>query len=111
MENEAFKSGRQRLAGLTREQIRKEMKDRGQWTPTPEQAQVIARQEALEAEAEARAEVRVDFKWNKGPLDAFKRAAELAGVPYQTYMKVVLYERALSDLERAKLIESSARQV
>lgn len=71
MENEPFKSGRQRLAGLTKEQIRKEMKDRVEWTPTPEQAQVIARQEALEAEAEARAEVRVDFKWNKGPLDAF----------------------------------------
>lgn len=50
--------------------------------------------------SEADEEVRVNFRWTKKQVDLLKRAAKLRGVRYQTYMKQLLYEGAMRDLER-----------
>jgi len=44
--------------------------------------------------------VRVNFRWQVGPLELVKDVAAAMGVPYQTYMKQVLYQQALTDFER-----------
>jgi predicted DNA binding CopG/RHH family protein len=41
---------------------------------------------------------RVSFRWENKQVDMVKRAAELAGVPYQTYVKLVLYRQAAADV-------------
>lgn len=46
------------------------------------------------------AETRVNFRWGKEQLDLVKRAAELMGVPYQTYIKQVVYRQCLEDIRR-----------
>ena len=54
--------------------------------------------------AEADEEVRVNFRWNKRQVDLVKRAASCRGIRYQTYIKQVLYESAMRDLERESQI-------
>jgi hypothetical protein len=55
------------------------------------------------------AETRVNFRWGKEQLDLVKRAAEIMGVPYQTYIKQVVYRQCLQDLKTtAEVRESSA---
>jgi predicted DNA binding CopG/RHH family protein len=44
-------------------------------------------------------DVRVAFRWNREPLSVVKRAAALIGVPYQTYLKQTVFEKAVRDLE------------
>ncbi len=67
---------------------------------------------APEADARARAlieqaerdieETRVNFRWGRLQVDTVKRAAALAGVPYQTYIKQVLFRQAVADLRAAQ---------
>ena len=73
----------------------------------PERARAVekelARQLAIaEAEVEA-GEERVGLRWAKSPLRVVQRAAMLAGVPYQTYVKMAAYRQALSDLKDAAI--------
>ena len=52
-----------------------------------------------------RQETRVSFRWGKEQLAIVKQAAEKMGVPYQTFMKMCVYERALDllkDVQAAK---------
>lgn len=44
-------------------------------------------------------ETRVNFRWGRKQLDLVKRAAEQIGVPYQTYIKQVVYRQCLEDLK------------
>lgn len=46
-------------------------------------------------------EVRVSFKLRKVHLDSVKRAAALAGVPYQTWIKMAIWRQAVADLRAA----------
>ena len=46
-------------------------------------------------------EARVNFRWGVAQVAVIKRAAELAGVPYQTYIKQVVFRQALADLKDA----------
>lgn len=46
-------------------------------------------------------ETRVSFRWGKEQLDLVKRAAKQMGVPYQTYLKQVVYRQCLIDLKSA----------
>lgn len=46
-------------------------------------------------------EVRVNFRWGTSQLHLVKKAADLAGVPYQTYIKQVIYRQAVADLKDA----------
>lgn len=59
-----------------------------------------------EAEAELEA-TRVSFRWNKDSLQIVKLAAQLIGVPYQTFMKQVVYEHAMQVLKDNSAIKKS----
>lgn len=56
---------------------------------------------------EALEETRVNFRWGKEQLDMVKRAAEMIGVPYQTFLKLAVYERALEVLKGTKAAKSN----
>lgn len=49
-------------------------------------------------------EARVNFRWTKKQLDVVRQAADLIGIPYQTYIKDAVFHRALDDLSTAKKI-------
>lgn len=44
-------------------------------------------------------EARVNFRWGKEQLDLVKTVATMMGVPYQTYIKQVVYKQCLEDLK------------
>ena len=44
-------------------------------------------------------ETRVSFRWGKEQLEIIKRAADLMGIPYQTFLKLAVYEHALAVLK------------
>ena len=46
-------------------------------------------------------EARVNFSWGAAQVAVVKHAAEIAGVPYQTYIKQVVFRQALDDLKDA----------
>jgi len=83
-------------SGMTMAEIENEVRDLGEFELSSEES-VRAEQAILEAEKEQ--EARISFRWRDESLAVVKRAALKVGVPYQTYMKVVLYERALLDLK------------
>ncbi len=60
----------------------------------------------LDAEADIDS-TRVNFRWQKAPLNLIKSVAKEMGIPYQTYIKQVLYRQALSDLDRIRAIDSN----
>lgn len=47
-------------------------------------------------------EARVNFRWGPAQLRVVKQAAALAGIPYQTWMKTVLFQHAVEAINRAK---------
>lgn len=49
----------------------------------------------------AGSEERVNMRWGTRSLEVVRRAAEMAGVPYQTYVKQIAFRQALSDLRDA----------
>lgn len=65
--------------------------------------EVDAKARALIEQAERDIEeTRVNFRWGKAQVDTVKRAAALAGVPYQTYIKQVAFRQAVADLRAAE---------
>lgn len=60
----------------------------------------LAQRQINQAESE-RADVSVTFRWGKKQLDIVRRAAEVAGIPYQTYLKDAVMRRAIEDLRGA----------
>lgn len=54
-------------------------------------------------------ETRVNFRWRRSQLATVKRAAEIVGVPYQTYMKQVLFRQALADIGAAERLTVRTR--
>ena len=50
-------------------------------------------------------EARINFRWGREQLNLVKRTANLMGVPYQTYIKQVVYRQCLQDLKDATLIK------
>lgn len=64
--------------------------------------EVAERAEAAIAQADQEAEeARVNFRWGVEQVAIVKRAAEVAGVPYQTYLKQVVFRQAIADLKDA----------
>ncbi len=61
------------------------------------------------ADAELEA-TRVNFRWQIEPLNVVKTVAEAMGVPYQTYIKQVLYKQALEDLSKIQRTLPSKRK-
>jgi predicted DNA binding CopG/RHH family protein len=59
----------------------------------------------LETEADRElAAGTVTLRWRREQIAVVKRAAALMGVPYQTYLKQVVFRQALSDIERAQAV-------
>ncbi len=44
----------------------------------------------------------VTLRWGREQIAVVKRAAALLGVPYQTYLKQVVFRQALDDIQRAE---------
>ncbi len=65
--------------------------------------EVDAKARALIDQAERDvAETRVNFRWGKPQVDTVKRAAALVGIPYQSYIKQIVFRRAVADLRAAE---------
>ena len=67
----------------------------------PEDEQTSAWITQLEDEADARP-TTVSLRWTRGQVAFVKRAAALHGVPYQTYLKTMVWRAAADDLRRAR---------
>lgn len=50
-------------------------------------------------------ETRVSFRWGKEQLAVVKEAAERMGVPYQTFIKMCVYQRALDVLKDVQAVK------
>jgi predicted DNA binding CopG/RHH family protein len=50
-------------------------------------------------------EARVNFRWGSEQLELVKKVAKLMGVPYQTYIKQVVYRQCLQDLKDVELVK------
>lgn len=46
----------------------------------------------------------VTLRWGKDQIAVVKRAAALIGVPYQTYLKQVVFRQAVADIEQAEAV-------
>jgi len=68
----------------------------------PEVSEIVTQMEA-EADREIAAG-SVTLRWGRRQIDVVKRAAALMGVPYQTYLKQVVFRQALADIERAESV-------
>lgn len=80
-----------------------EIEDLGEVELDPETDAKVNRMIA-EADKEIE-ETRVSFRWGKEQLAVVKQAAEQMGVPYQTFIKMCVYQRALDvlkDIQAAK---------
>ena len=78
---------------------RRNYEELGDVTLPPEQVKIIEQMiEDAERELE---EVRVNFRWGKAQLQKVKQAAKAIGVPYQTYIKQVVFRQSLRDLPKA----------
>jgi predicted DNA binding CopG/RHH family protein len=49
-------------------------------------------------------EARVNFRWGTEQVELVKKVAKLMGVPYQTYIKQVVYRQCLQDLKDAEAV-------
>ncbi len=68
-------------------------------------AEVAERVEAATALADRQLEeARVNFRWGVAQVEVIKRAAQLAGVPYQTWLKQVAWRQAVADLRDAAAV-------
>ena len=46
--------------------------------------------------------MNVNFRWGREQVALVKKAAALVGVPYQTYLKQVVWKQAVEDIRRAE---------
>ena len=51
----------------------------------------------------------VTLRWGREQVDVVKRAAGIMGVPYQTYLKQVVFRQAVEDIERAQVLGKQPR--
>ncbi|MDE3076269.1 MAG: hypothetical protein KGJ86_12645 [Chloroflexota bacterium] len=56
-------------------------------------------------------EARVSFRWSLPQVATVKHAAAIMGVPYQTYIKQVVYRQALADVSSAAAVDRLAERV
>lgn len=74
----------------------------------PEVSELVSR---LEEEAERElASGSITLRWGRQQIAVVKRAAAMMGVPYQTYLKQVVFKQALDDIEHAQAVLSTGNQ-
>lgn len=76
----------------------------------PPEQDAKARAAIAQAEQDIEA-TRVDFRWGKSQVDTVKRAAALIGIPYQTYIKQVVFRQALADLRAASEVDQGNKRI
>lgn len=70
-----------------------------------EDAEVSELVSRLEQEADREiAAGAITLRWGKEQIAVVKRAAAILGVPYQTYLKQVVFRQALADIEQAEAV-------
>jgi len=85
---------------------RRDYEELGEFEMPPEMA---AKADAMIAQADQEdAEARVNFRWGREQLDVVKQAAKLMGIPYQTFMKQTVFERALEIIKDIKSAKTDA---
>ena len=65
-----------------------------------EKTSALVDQMTAEADAELD-ETRICFRWGKEQLELVKKAANTIGVPYQTFLKLAVYQHAIDVLKDA----------
>ena len=76
-------------------------------TADEETSEMVTRMER-EAEADIAAST-VTLRWARWQVDVVKRAAGIMGVPYQTYLKQVVFRQALEDITRAQVLDKQPK--
>ena len=80
-----------------------EMEDLGIQELTPElDNKINAMIEQADKEFE---EARVNIRWQKQQLDLVKKAASLIGIPYQIYIKDIVFRKSVEDIKTFSKIE------
>lgn len=51
----------------------------------------------------------VTLRWGREQIAVVKRAAAIMGIPYQTYLKQVVFKQALADIEHAEAVLAQKR--
>ncbi|HLG69278.1 MAG TPA: hypothetical protein VK009_02510 [Chloroflexota bacterium] len=70
-----------------------------------EDAQVSEMVTRLEEQADGDiAAGTVTLRWGGEQIAVVKRAAAMMGIPYQTYLKQVVFKQALADIEHAEAV-------
>lgn len=70
-----------------------------------EDAEVSELVTRLETEADREiAAGTVTLRWGREQIAVVKRAAALMGLPYQTYLKHVVFKQAVADIEHAQAV-------
>jgi predicted DNA binding CopG/RHH family protein len=84
---------------------RNKLKTAGEYVMDPA---ISSKIEGMIAAADSEiSETRVNFRWGKEQLDLVKPAAAQMGVPYQTYIKQVVYRQCLQDLKTTAEVHES----
>lgn len=80
------------------------MKASGRWGFSEDTIPV----EGPAAEARVPTEAKVTMRWSTAQLDVVRRAADLFGMPYQTYVKQAAFRAALDDLQKLKVVKEGS---
>lgn len=70
----------------------------GEFTGPGFVAQINEMEEQADRDVSA---MNVNFRWGREQVALVKRAAALVGVPYQTYLKQVVWKQAVADIREA----------
>lgn len=77
-----------------------------------EDAEVSELVSRLEGEADRElATGSITLRWGKGQIALVKRAAAILGIPYQTYLKQVVFRQAMADIEQAASVLGDESEV
>jgi len=77
-----------------------QMRKEGRWGPS--EGAVAVGAAALDTAEDA----KVSMQWSRSQLEIVQRAAELFGMPYQTYVKQAAFRQALDDLVKVRAAAS-----
>ncbi len=99
-------------SGITPAQIEAQMSEREPYTFDDPAAAAEVESAIAHADVDLAArKTHVTFRWEAAPLDVVRQAADLAGVPYQTWMKQVLYKEAVAAIQAARAVDPRARKM
>jgi len=83
-----------------------EMRASGRWGPSEDSIPI----EGPAAKARVPEEAKVTMRWPREQLDVVRKAAELFGMPYQTYVKQAAFRAALDDLQKLEAATGTAKK-